>query len=331
VIPSPAGRSRHNPCSTCGLCCRNYIVTVCGYDAWLICTRQRLNPEQFLVAVPQNPPGRDGFQLEPNGAPYGLMLDKAGPLKHTQPCVFLLQLGGGRDRCGIYAERPVVCQSYPMAFRHRHVVQRNNVLCPPDAWPEEEVRRPEWREAVQRQRMHFEVYYQVVARWNARVNAAGAEKRFAGPTYVATGRGDWRATSAPGRRFALREYLDYLLNVYTRLAGLDAAVGEAELARVRDAWGIVPREGQPASSEPRPAPAGDEAAPLTADGERARLAALHIAPGAHPWLDYLRRARRVIDSFYPEIPPQPLSVLLLPEGGAADDEAPDPGGMAPPP
>jgi Fe-S-cluster containining protein len=311
------------------VCCRSYIVTVCGYDAWLICTRQRLSPEQFLVAVPQNPPGRDGFQLEPNGAPYGLMLDKAGPLKHTQPCVFLLQLGGGRDRCGIYAERPVVCQSYPMAFRRRDVVQRTNVLCPPDAWPEGEIRRPEWREAVQRQRMHFEVYYHVVARWNARVNAAGAEQRFAAPTYVATGRGDWRATSAPGRRFALREYLDYLLNVYTRLAALDAAVGEAELARVRDAWGIVPREGPPAPAPAVAAVAGD--ASQGEGDDLARLAALHIAPGAHPWLDYLRRARRVIDFFYPEIPPQPLSVLLLPEGGAAVAEAPDPGGMAPPP
>jgi hypothetical protein len=218
-----------------------------------------------------------------------------------------------------------------MAFRRRDVVQRSNVLCPPDAWPEGEIRRPEWREAVQRQRMHFEVYYHVVARWNARVNAAGAEQRFAAPTYVATGRGDWRATSAPGRRFALREYLDYLLNVYTRLAALDAAVGEAELARVRDAWGIVPREGRPAPAEAPPAPAVAGDAPQAEGDDLARLAALHIAPGAHPWLDYLRRARRVIDSFYPEIPPQPLSVLLLPEGGAPVAETPDPGGMAPPP
>ena len=23
----------HNPCATCGACCRSYIVPVCGYDA----------------------------------------------------------------------------------------------------------------------------------------------------------------------------------------------------------------------------------------------------------------------------------------------------------
>ena len=39
----------------------------------------------------------------------------------------------------------------------------------------------------------------------------------------------------------------------------------------------------------------------------------------------------MINSFYPEVPPLPLSVLLLPEGSQSGVEAPDPGGMAPPP
>jgi hypothetical protein len=46
--------------------------------------------------------------------------------------------------------------------------------------------------------MHFDIYYEVVARWNARVTA-----------------------QPPTAQFELPEYLSYLLNVYDRLAALD--------------------------------------------------------------------------------------------------------------
>jgi Fe-S-cluster containining protein len=255
-----------NPCATCGRCCRSYVVSVCGYDVWRICTQQRIGPEEFLVACPQTEPSRDGFLLDAEGPTFGLMLDKQGPLKATQPCVFLMKLGGGHERCGIYAHRPVVCQAYPMALVRRDVVQRDDVLCPPDAWPAAAVQRPGWRAALQRQRMHFDVYRQVVLRWNARVVAS------------------------PGRHFATGEYFAFLLNVYDRLARLDADLGEDGRPLVEDGWGLLPgaTEGERAGGAP--------AAPRQ----------VNVSPEDCPWLEHLLRVKSVIDDFFPHVERQPL-------------------------
>ena len=216
---------RHNPCATCGACCRSYLVPVCGYDVWLISTRQRLGPEQFLLTIPQQEPGPDGFRLEPEGPTYGLALDKQGPLRATQPCVFLVHLTDGNDRCGIYAERPVVCQSYPMSTWRASVIQRRDALCPSGSWSDADIGTPSWRDALQRLRMHFDIYHEVVARWNARV-----------------------ATAAARAQFDLREYFSYLLNVHDRLAALDDAMGAAALAEVQAAWPALPSPGDVAPS-----------------------------------------------------------------------------------
>jgi hypothetical protein len=110
----------------------------------------------------------------------------------------------------------VICQGYPMAFLHGEVVQRQDVLCPPDSWPDTAVRQPAWREALQRERMYFDVYRQVVLRWNAHVSAR------------------------PQERFLVSEYFDYLLNVYDRLASVDREIGDDGLVQIRDCWGILP-------------------------------------------------------------------------------------------
>src|SRR5690242_11082305 len=111
-----AATGHHNPCAACGLCCRSYIVPVCGYDVWRISTAQRLSPEQFLVSYPPADPGLDSFLLAAKEPPQALALDKQGRFARKQPCVFLLRLADGTDRCGIYDHRPVTCQAYPMAI-----------------------------------------------------------------------------------------------------------------------------------------------------------------------------------------------------------------------
>src|SRR5258708_5934421 len=131
-----------NPCATCGACCRSYVVPVCGYDVWLITTQQRLSPEEYLVALSPSQPDASHFRLTAEGdIGYALVLDKRGrgPFKHTKSCVFLFDLAGGHSRCGIYAERPVICQGYPMTIWGQRVFQRKNVLCPPGAWSTEMV------------------------------------------------------------------------------------------------------------------------------------------------------------------------------------------------
>ena len=192
-------------------------MPVCGYDVWLISTRQHLGPEQFLLAFPQQQPGLDGFRLSGDGPTFGLALDKQGPLRATQPCVFLMRLAGGHDRCGIYAERPVVCRSYPMSVWENAVVQRRDALCAPGSWSEADVGLPAWRDSLQLLRIHFDFYHEVVARWNARV-----------------------AAEAPGAEFELPEYYSYLLNVYDRVASLENETSTPE--RVREIIdGFYPR------------------------------------------------------------------------------------------
>jgi Fe-S-cluster containining protein len=206
-----------HPCATCGVCCRSYIVPVTGQDVWRISRHQRLAPDAFLVAIRQAEERSDGFRLEPGGPTHSLMLDKQGRLKLEQSCVFLLHLAGGHDRCGIYEHRPVVCQAYPMVLAPRGVTLRERPLCPPDSWPEAELGKRSWRRAVLRVTMQFDLYAEVTARWNARVDAA-----------------------RPGRQFALGEYYSYLINVYERVAALDRELGEEALARVELTWGYVP-------------------------------------------------------------------------------------------
>ncbi|HEY3082183.1 MAG TPA: YkgJ family cysteine cluster protein [Chloroflexota bacterium] len=213
---TPAWSTPHNPCATCGACCRSYVVPVCGRDIWLITREQRLSPEQFTVAHPLPGPHPEGFRLEDGGRFYALALDKRGPFQLKRPCVFLVGLPGGHDRCGIYAHRPVGCRSYPMVARDGVIGFREDRLCPPDAWPAGEPGRPRWREAVEQVRMQFDVYAEVVGRWNARVAAT------------------------PGHRFPLGEYFGYLLSVYTQIAALDDALGTDALARVRSTWRAVP-------------------------------------------------------------------------------------------
>jgi Fe-S-cluster containining protein len=242
-----------NPCATCGACCRSYVVPVCGYDVWRISQAQRLAPEQFVIAVAQPEPRTDGFRLEPAGPTYGLMLDKQGRLQANQSCVFLFHLAGGNDRCGIYPDRPVVCRSYPMVIAPRGVTFRDKPLCPPDSWPEAELRKRSWRHAVLRVNMQFDLYADVVARWNARVDLAHA-----------------------GSGFALAEYFSYLINVYERVAALDARNGEETLARVELSWGYVP------------------------DPSRSDLRLRDLL-----WPSYFSRFRDIVDDFYPEIPPEP--------------------------
>jgi Fe-S-cluster containining protein len=225
-------------------------VPLCGRDIWLITRQQRLSPEQFTVAHPLPGPHPEGFRLEDGGRLYALALDKRGRYRLNQPCVFLLSLPGGHDRCGVYAHRPVACRSYPMVTRDGAIGFREAALCPPGAWSPTEPERPRWREVVEQGAVEFDTYAEVVARWNARVGAT------------------------PGHRFALGEYFGYLLSAYTQIAALDDALGPAALARVRSTWRSLPGAGAAGA----PSPAGEH--PWLEYLERVAA----IVRGFYPWV-----------------------------------------------
>ena len=149
------------------------------------------------------------------------MLDRRRWSAERSPCLFLLTLPDGEDRCGVYADRPVACGAYPMILRAERISMRDDPLCPSDAWPADEPARPAWRAALQRARMDFDVYHAVVERWNAGVRAG-------------------RAAAHPS------DYYDYLLRAYAALEGLEARIGPAGLADLRAAWRApLDRGGQP--------------------------------------------------------------------------------------
>jgi Fe-S-cluster containining protein len=171
----------------------------------------------FLVPYTEEEGRLDGFLLDATLPPLGLALDRHSGRGGEQPCVFLMRLGDGNDRCGIYDHRPDVCRAYPMSMWNRVVFQRRDPLCPPNSWPAAELARPSWREAITAQHFHFDIYCEVVACWNAQVTASAAP-------------------------FQLEDYYSYLMNTYDRLAALDADLGEETLVRVQATWPALPRE-----------------------------------------------------------------------------------------
>jgi Fe-S-cluster containining protein len=226
------GKAPADPCGTCGVCCRSYMVPLCGRDVWQISIRLRMAPEQFVFAYREDAPTADAFYLDPAGAAYSLCLDKRGKRsgfdwQAQSPCIFLLELQGGHCRCGIYAHRPMVCRDYPMRAVAGGVAVRDDVLCPPNSWSPAMLRRPSWSIALQRRRMHFDIYRVVVARWNAHLTAGNAN-----------------------RTENLDGYLGYLLNVYERLDALEREYGEARVGEVEREWGNdQPESGEPPSDD----------------------------------------------------------------------------------
>jgi Fe-S-cluster containining protein len=210
----------HDPCGTYGICCRAYLVPVCGRDVWEISRRQHLDPESFVVAVPQPKQMFSTFKLDEAGFAYSLALDKKRQFEPNSACIFLVELGGGHSRCGIYSHRPVVCHAYPMEMFRDVVFKRRDSRCPPNAWPDGEPRRPSWRVKVQRNHLHFDIYSEVATRWNERV-----------------------ARSPRGTAFTFTAYLNYPLNVYERLAVLEHEVGEETLRLVEANWSAMPENG----------------------------------------------------------------------------------------
>lgn len=210
-------------CHCSGSCCRSCIVNVCGYDVWRLAASQRLRPEQFVVLFPHEEPACDSFLLSVDLPAFGLALDKRGRGRQGQfransPCIFLVRLQDGSERCGMYADRPLACQAYPMSIWDGEVYQRSDVLCPAGAWRLDGEHQTAWRATFQRLRMHFDVYAEVVARWNARVTDAGS-----------------------GVRFGPQEYFSYLMNVYDRLERSAVTIGLDALERVASSWPGLPR------------------------------------------------------------------------------------------
>lgn len=201
-------------CLACeGRCCTTYIVPVTGVDVWRIVQAQRLPPGVFLQREPEDYPSSTGFLLRPGGSTYMIALRHQYDRHNERPCVFLMQLREGVQRCGIYAHRPLVCRTYPMHLRPAGIVPRDDMLCPPGSWVGITAQPGEWRERVIQQDEEWDRYAMVVQVWNRAVSQRPADSGY-----------------------VLDQYLAYVVAAYD----YDATFGDAPPDMARFAAGLAP-------------------------------------------------------------------------------------------
>ena len=206
-------------CLSCeGRCCAAYIVPLTGDDVWRIVQEQRLAPGLFVQREPEDYPTSTGFLLRPGGATFAISLRRQYDRRNERPCIFLMQLREGRQRCGIYPDRPLACQTYPMRLQPAGVAPRDDLLCPPGSWAGVSERPGEWRERLIRQDAAWDLYATVVQAWNAAVRLRPADSGY-----------------------VLDDYLAYLIAAYDDLNTqpdhvADATRRQAALAALANAW-----------------------------------------------------------------------------------------------
>lgn len=173
-------------CLSCeGRCCTTYIVPLNGNDVWRIVQAQRLAPGLFVQREPEEYAAPSNFLLRPNGPVYSIALRHQYDRRNERPCIFLMQLRDGVQRCGIYPHRPIACQTYPMQQQPIGVVPREDMLCPRGSWAGITQRPGEWRERLVRQDHEWQRYESVVQAWNAAVRLQPAESGFVLDQYLA--------------------------------------------------------------------------------------------------------------------------------------------------
>ncbi len=208
-----------NACLSCeGRCCSAYIVQLNGDDVWRIVQEQRLDPVVFVQREPEEYPTSAGFLLRPGGPTYAISLRHQYDRRNERPCIFLMQLRGGVQRCGIYSHRPSACQTYPMRLQPAGVVPREDMLCPGESWAGITQHPGEWRKRLLRQDCEWDRYAGVVQAWNAGMRLRPAESGC-----------------------VLDQYLAYLVTAYDHLnaAGdytAESIADDAALRALAQAW-----------------------------------------------------------------------------------------------
>lgn len=193
-------------CLSCeGRCCAAYIVPVTGGDIWRIVQQQRLAPSLFVQREPEDYPTSTGFLLRPGGLTYALSLRHQYVRRNERPCIFLMQLREGAQRCGIYSHRPLACQTYPMQLQPDGVTTREDMLCPPGSWAAISTQPGQWRGRLQQQDDAWARYGEVVQAWNTAVRQRPADSGY-----------------------VLDQFLAYLIAAYDHLDTLGAQPPDAD-------------------------------------------------------------------------------------------------------
>ena len=218
VLSQPEGAvttASNAPCCSCHqACCRDYIVTVSGYDAWVLARRYGLALDQVLICCSSESDG-DGehFRLDHSNRRYAIALAKKANDAGIGWCSFWMPFDGGYGRCGVYDSRPLVCRTYPFEIEAGVVRVRENALCPVGAWQPGERELDARRRMLAKFEMERGLYCYVVSVWN-----------------------DYVESFPPAIVFPAAVYYGYLTATYDRIDQFRSTMSAADAAAWIEHW-----------------------------------------------------------------------------------------------
>ncbi|HME81646.1 MAG TPA: YkgJ family cysteine cluster protein [Candidatus Eremiobacteraceae bacterium] len=213
-----------HPCESCtGECCKIYYVNLSGFDVWTIARGTNLAPQQFVDIAQEHEATGIGFKLDATKTTFAMVLAKNPGRDGKQQCAFLMEIGDGVCRCGIYPLRPAACRVFPARLRDGAVTFRDDIVCPKESFNADALDAPAWRMSLLRSQMEWAVYAAVVHRWNELA--------------CSTPRGETRTPD---------EYYAFLMDRYARLDALEHDLQPDELCVLIEGWG------QPAAARGAP-------------------------------------------------------------------------------
>ena len=179
-VPEPATRSGCDRCHT-ARCCVRFDPELTGFDVVRLVASRGLAPREFARLRPAHgeQAGADGVRLGPSPEVWLLTLASAGaPRDGGRPCVLLVLAPDAVPRCGVYADRPLRCRTFPTELAPWGVeVETPEAICPPNAWSADRTDLATTRLVHLRARVELAVHHAFLAHWNAFAQALdGVEK-----------------------------------------------------------------------------------------------------------------------------------------------------------
>lgn len=165
-------------CASCsGRCCYDIVVRVTPFDIARIARAHDLRFDEIVRPWEEPEPSPFGVRLDGSPRRYVPILQRHA--REAGACAFLAHVSPEVKRCGIYADRPLVCRVYPFEVRVGSVDVRRDARCAEGAW---DLATFDYRAKAD----EFETYVaeneatvRLVARWNERVIPADADLGFA--------------------------------------------------------------------------------------------------------------------------------------------------------
>ena len=120
---------------------------------------------RIVQPVQEDVPSAAGVRLDDSDDRFGMMLRRHAV--DERACTFLRFDGDERKRCGIYRDRPVVCDVYPFELRDDAAALRGDVRCLRDDWNLATVDFGARRATLGRYAAEWAAAERIAARWNA--------------------------------------------------------------------------------------------------------------------------------------------------------------------